>query len=259
MNDSECGEMAKIIPAGGRQVPCELCPLHASKIFRNFSPEELEFVRQFKSGELNTEAGSTVLLQGTQTNHLYTLLSGWGFRYKTLLDGRRQILNYVFPGDFIGLQAALLNEMQHSVEMLTDSVLCIFPRDKLWTLYNAYPALAFDVTWLAAREEQLLDESLVSVGRRTAFERMAFLLLHLYLRAEELGLGGRNKVQFPFTQQHIADTLGMSLVHANKTLRRLADAKLIRWKDKMFEIRDREKLAEVALYDLTEKRPRPFI
>src|SRR5262245_29686319 len=108
--------MAKAVVVG-RQVPCEQCPLRSKPVFRNFSAEELEFVRQFKSGELNAEAGSTVLLQGTHSNHLYTLLSGWAFRHRTLPDGRRQILNYAFPGDFLGLQASMLSEMQHSVEV----------------------------------------------------------------------------------------------------------------------------------------------
>ena len=70
--------------------------------------------------------------------------------------------------------------MQHSVEALTDMMLCVFPREKLWDLYTDYPTLAFDVTWLAAREEQILDEHLLSVGRRTAIERIAYLLLHLF-------------------------------------------------------------------------------
>src|SRR5262245_39430993 len=203
--------MAKSPPASGRQVPCEQCPLRPKSVFRNFTDEELAFVSQFKSGEMNAEPGTTLYLEGTNSAHLYTMLSGWAFRYKTLPDGRRQILNFVVPGDLMGLQSAVLNEMQHSVETLTNCVLCIFPRDKLWNLYTSYPALAFDITWLAAREEQMIDEHLLSVGRRTALERMAFVLLHLYFRAEAVGLGKNNKVQFPFTQQHMADTLGMSL------------------------------------------------
>jgi len=151
------------------------------------------------------------------------------------------------------------NEMQHSVEVLTQSVLCVFPRDKLWDLYSHYPGLAFDITWLAAREEQLLDEHLLSVGRRSALERVAFILLHLYQRAEEVGLAKDRKVVFPFTQQHIADTLGMSLVHANKTLRRLYGMKLLSWRERSFEILDWDKLAELAVYDRADKRQRPLI
>ena len=149
------------------------------------------------------------------------MLSGWAFRYKMLDDGRRQILNYALPADMVGLQGALMREMEHSVEALTPLTLCVFPRAKLWELYAKLPSLAFDITWLAAREEQLIDENLVSVGRRTALERIAYLLLHLFVRAQEAGLTKGNSIQFPFTQQHLADTLGMSLVHTNKTLKRL--------------------------------------
>lgn len=246
-------------PMPGRRVPCEACPLRTLHVLRDFTPDELAFVAGFKSGELNPEAGSSVLLQGTNSPHLYTVLSGWAFRYKTLPDGRRQILNYALPSDFLGLQASIFNEMQHSVEALTDMVLCIFERDKLWHLYSGHPTLAFDLTWLAAREEQILDEHLLSVGRRSAVERTAFLLLHLFLRAEQLGMTDGDFIRFPFTQQHVADTLGMSLVHTNKTLRKLTAARVIRWKDRTFELLDRDALTRLAVYEVIDKHPRPFI
>jgi CRP-like cAMP-binding protein len=229
-------------------------------VLRDFTAKELEFVANFKSGELNVEAGTSILLQGTNSAHLYTILSGWAFRYKTLADGRRQILNYALPSDFIGLQGSVSDEMQHSVEALTDMILCVFPREKLWALYTDYPELAFDLTWLAAREEQILDEHLLSVGRRTSLERIAYLLLHLFHRAEEVGLSKGQSVQFPFTQQHVADTLGMSLVHTNKTLKRLTATRTVRWKERQFEILDREELAQIAGYEPSRPRARrPFI
>lgn len=254
---------ASALPAalpGGRKVPCERCPLRSREALRDFSAKELPFIKEFKSGELNVEAGTNILLQGTNSAHLYTVLSGWAFRYKTLQDGRRQILNYALPADFLGLQGAIADEMQHSVEALTDMVLCVFPREKLWSLYTGYPELAFDVTWLAAREEQILDENLLNVGRRTAIERVAYLLLHLFVRCEEVALTKGSSIAFPFTQQHVADTLGMSLVHTNKTLKRLAATKTIRWKDRMFEVLDRKALAELAGHEPPAGRTRrPFI
>jgi CRP-like cAMP-binding protein len=229
-------------------------------MLRDFTPEELEFVASFKSGEFQVEAGTSLLLQGTNSAHLYTVLSGWAFRHKTLPDGRRQILNYALPADFLGLQGTVTDEMQHSVEALTDMMLCVFPREKLWSLYTGYPALAFDVTWLAAREEQFLDEHLLSIGRRSALERAAYLLMHLFVRAEEVGLTNGNSIRFPFTQQHIADTLGMSLVHTNKTLKRLTATKAVRWKDKTFEIVQREQFLEISGYEHSPRRVRrPFI
>jgi CRP-like cAMP-binding protein len=76
--------------------------LRKLKIFRPFTPEELAFVSTLKTGELRVEAGSMLFLEGTSSAHLYTVLSGWAFRYKLLPDGRRQILSYCFPGDFLG-------------------------------------------------------------------------------------------------------------------------------------------------------------
>ncbi len=175
--------------SNGHITPCEQCPLRKRSCLREFSPEELSFVKEFKVDELRVDAGASFLREGMRSEHLYTVLSGWAFRYKMLDDGRRQILNYALPADMVGLQGTLMHEMEHSVEALTPLVLCVFPRAKLWDLYSRLPSLAFDITWLAAREEQLVDEHLVSLGRRTALERTAYLLLHLFVRAEEVGSG----------------------------------------------------------------------
>ena len=239
--------------------PCEQCPLRGRSCLREFNAEELSFVREFKADELRVEPGASFLREGTRSEQLYTVLSGWAFRYKMLDDGRRQILNYALPADMVGLQGALMREMEHSVEALTPLVLCVFPRAKLWDLYTRFPSLAFDVTWLAAREEQLVDEHLVSLGCRTALERVAYLLLHLFARADESGLVKNGTIQFPFTQQHFADTLGMSLVHTNKTLKRLFLTGAVRWKDRVFEIVDRAALVTIAGNDIPKHRPRPFI
>jgi CRP-like cAMP-binding protein len=243
----------------GHYTPCENCPLRRRPSLREFTAEELAFVKEFKVDELHVDPGASFLRQGAANQHLYTVLSGWAFRYKMLDDGRRQILNYALPADMVGLQGTLMHEMEHSVEALTAVTLCVFPRSKLYELYGHFPSLAFDITWLAAREEQLIDEHLVSLGRRTALERTAFLLLHLFVRADEAGLTRNGTIQFPFTQQHLADTLGMSLVHTNKTLKRLLVSKAVRWKDRVFEMTDRAALAAIAGEDVSPRKPRPFI
>src|SRR5690348_2479852 len=82
-------------PSLARQVPCEKCPLRAQPSLRDFSQDELDFIITFKSGELTAAAGTTLLIEGTASAHLYTVLSGWAVRYKMLPDARRQILNFV--------------------------------------------------------------------------------------------------------------------------------------------------------------------
>jgi CRP-like cAMP-binding protein len=243
----------------GHYTPCEICPLRKRPSLREFTAAELAFIKEFKIDELHVEPGASFLRQGAANQHLYTVLKGWAFRYKMLDDGRRQILNYALPADMVGLQGTLMHEMEHSVEALTPLTLCVFPRAKLWDLYSKFPSLAFDITWLAAREEQLIDEQLVNLGRRTALERTAYLLMHLYVRADEAGMVKNGTIQFPFTQQHLADTLGMSLVHTNKTLKRLMASNAIRWKDRVFEMVDRAELTNIAGDNVTPRAGRPFI
>ncbi|MCO5158051.1 MAG: Crp/Fnr family transcriptional regulator [Aquamicrobium sp.] len=243
-----------------RKYPCERCPLHRQKSFRNFSDEELDFVSSFKRGELVVDKGATVLCEGTKTPHLYTVLEGWGFRYKLLQDGRRQIVNYVMPGDLIGLQGTLMDEMHHSIEALSPMTLCVFERTRLMSLYRQHPELAYDVTWLASREECMLDENLLSIGRRSALERLAYLVAFLVGRARTSGLVPEKATfTMAITQQHIADTLGLSVVHTNKTVRKLADRKLLRWRDGGCEVLDEEGLAKLAGWENEEERQRPFL
>lgn len=227
--------------------------------FRPFQPQELKFVASFKIGELVAETGMTLLAEGAHSAHLYTLLSGWAFRYKTLEDGRRQILNYMLPGDLLGLQGSVIGEMEHSIEALSPLVLCVFQRDRLDELFRNHPGLGFDIAWLASREERMLDEHLLSLGRRSALERAAYLLAFLHERAKAVGLSAHGAIALPISQTHVADTLGLSIVHTNKTLRKLADRGLIRWLDRTCQVLDVEGLMELAGWEGLPERQRPLI
>lgn len=201
---------------------CNACELRHTEAFVPFDTDKLQYIQAFRESTMRLAAGRQIIAEHKSSTRLFTLYSGWAFRYKTLSDGRRQILNFVLPGDLIGLQQEFADGATHGVEALTEVVLCVFPRDGLWDLYREDPQLGYDVTWLAAREESMVDENLLTAGRRTAIERVAMLLVHLYRRAERVGLAQDGSIAFPFNQQHIADALGLSLVHTNKTLRRLA-------------------------------------
>ena len=135
----------------------------------------------------------------------------------------------------------------------------MFPREKLWTLFENHTGLAFDVAWLAAREESILGDYLVSVGQRSANERVAFLLVHLFRRARQSGLVRDNKAEFPFTQENLADTIGFSLVHTNKTLKRLRKTGYFKWTGSTFEMVDEAKLSELAGAAPTAESLRPLL
>lgn len=247
------------IATPARRYPCENCPLQELGSFRQFGPDELRFVSGFKTGELVAEAGTTLFAEGSHNSHLYTVLSGWGFRYKTLEDGQRQILNFVLAGDLIGLQGSLMGEMQHAIEALSDMLLCVFERTRLYELYEASPSLAFDVTWLASKEERILDEHLLNVGQRSAEARAAYLLLFIFSRAKARRLTRGRSLTLPLTQQHLADTLGLSLVHTNRVLNRLTRRGIISWQNRTLQIADYERLAKIAGAEPQPSAERPYI
>ncbi len=201
--------------------PCDRCGLRSNRAFLNTTDEALAAIESFRTGSKSVPAGGALIEEHIRSNQLFTLYSGWAFRFKTLSDGRRQILNFLLPGDFIGLQDEFAEGVTHGVEAATDAAFCVFKRDSLWALFQSQPKLGYDITWLAARQEKMLDDQLVTTGRRNAGERIAMLLMHLYRRADLIGMVDDGWVDFPFNQQHIADALGLSLVHTNKTLRRL--------------------------------------
>ncbi len=239
-------------------LPCAVCPLRPLPAFLPATGEELGFIARRKMGQRNLAAGATIMAEGEPAQYIYTLLSGWAFRYKTLADGRRQIMNVLLPGDLVGLQAHLLDGNAHSVEALTDVSLCTFARDTVWSIYRSHPPLGLSLTWLAAHEEKLVDDAILSVGRRSAIERIAALLVHIFKRAAAAGLKQDDSIPFPLTQEHVADALGLSIVHTNRTIQRLRRSGLIRLADGRLAIGDLRALRRVALYWDEPAPPRPL-
>ncbi len=202
------------------QTPCRACPLRSLTAFTKLDAGKVDFIQSLKSNHLRQDAGSWIIHAG-QASELFTLFSGWAARSKTLADGRRQILNFMLPGDLLGLQASMFADALYDVVALTDVELCVFPRKRIWSLFQEAPELAFDLTWLGARDESLVDDNLLTVGVRSASERIAALIVSLYRRADKLGMVNDKTLLFPLNQQHIADALGLSLVHTNKTINKL--------------------------------------
>ena len=258
---------------------CLDCPLRALPLFLPHSAEELALLQHIKRRERVLQAGETLIHEGESDTRLYTLLQGWGYRFKTLSDGRRQILNFLLAGDFIGVQQKMSDAAAHGVVMLTEARLCVFDRNALWELHRQQPSMGFNITWLTAHEESLVDDNLLSIGRRSAEERVATLLILLYKRAAAVhaveadavttsdtsagrasNAGDLPGVPFPLTQQHLADALGLSLAHTNKTLRKLQRRGLYRIDDGRLQLLDPKALARLAdLYGDGRPPARPLI
>jgi CRP-like cAMP-binding protein len=238
---------------------CSDCPLRRTALHLDLSPDDVAFMTRFKVGELTVEPGTTLLTEGTSAPRLYTVLRGMGLRFKTLENGRRQVLNLVFPGDFIGLQAGIMGEMRHSVEASSAMTLCVFDRKAFWSFFRANPERAFDLTWLAAVDEHFMGEALATIGQRSATEKVAWALIRIMQRGRALGLDRDGALRLPYRQQDLADALGLSLVHTNKTLARRRERQLASWHDRTLSIADMDRLAELACMELDPLPRRPLM
>jgi len=158
---------------------------------------------------------------GTATISIRSIRAGRS-AFKTLPDGRRQILNFLLPGDLLGLQAAMFEAAaawHRGIDGGRAVLVAAAPRSG--SCFGRAPELAFDVAGWGPREESIVDENLLSTGRRSAAERIAALIVTLYKRADALAMVAGHTFAFPLSQQHIADALGLSLVHTNRHLARL--------------------------------------
>ena len=238
---------------------CQHCPLRKMDLFHDMNADEVSFMSRFKTGELEAQPGTEIMAQGQSSTHLFTCLEGMGLRYKTLQNGRRQVVGFVLPGDFIGLQAGVMDEMQHSVEASTKMRLCTFNRSDLWTLFSNHPSRAYDLTRVAALEEVFLGEALAVVGQLDARAKIAWALHHFHARLSAVNMRKGREVPLPYRQQDLADALGLSLVHANKTLARLREDQIATWSDGRLIVHDQKRLATLAHAEEIPTRRRPLI
>ena len=209
---------------------------------------ELEALGRLERGR-RTVPADTDLVHERQTEHAaFILEAGWAFAYKMLPNGNRQVIDFALPGDFMGLRSVLLRTSDHSFAAVTDIVVAEISARQMVETFQRLPRLGLAVLWAASRDEAMVVEHLVSVGRRDALERTAHLLVELGLRLELVGLGTATSYACPINQYHLADALGLTAIHVNRVLRKLREQHLVTFRDSRVEVHDLEGLRRLADY-----------
>ena len=192
----------------------------------------------------------TVFLeQGEVRNKSFIVMEGWAYRYSSLESGTQQIINYYLPGDVISPFALVTPKVSYSVATTSSQLqVCVFEPDVLIELFSVYPRLAILYGWMLGREDASMAEQVIRLGRHSAYKRTAHLLLELFHRLKVIGINDENTFHAPITQQLLADTLGLSLVHINRTLKKLQKENLINLSAKEIWLLDITKLKQIAEY-----------
>ena len=213
------------------------------------APDEIAVLEQLQSTTRIVRRNREILTEGQKYDALFVLISGISIRYRILHDGRRQILNISLPGDLIGFPSSFFEKALYSVTALTDCVVSPVPFGTLFGLFDRHPRLAAAIFWSFACEAAMYAEHLIDVGRRSALERVAHFLLELLTRLKIIGLADERSFWLPLTQELIADALGLSVPHVNRTLRQLRDDGLVRIEGHIVIVEDVEALSALADFE----------
>jgi CRP-like cAMP-binding protein len=235
--------------------PSDLSTLKAPLIaklsrFVELAACERAHLEEIQADFVKVRPGTDIITAGHAYRHVCVLNRGMAIRYKVLHDGRRQVLSLVLPGDFVGLPGCLFDSCLYSIASLTEVVSCSIPFATLFDLFQRYPRLGTAMFWLAGHEAALYAEHLVRVGRQSAYERVAHLLLELLFRLQIAGCAADDhSYALPMTQELMADALGLSVPHVNRTLRRLREDGLIAVEGTRLICLDVAALARVSDFD----------
>lgn len=190
-----------------------------------------------------------LICEGDNPSSVFVVLEGWACRYKVLPDGSRQIMAFMMPGDFCDLHIGSLEEMDHSVGTVTTCQIASIPREKMETLIVATLGLTH-AFWRA----QLIDQGvlrawIISMGRRDALERIAHLMLELFVRMRSVGLASDDTCRMPLTQAVVADALRLTPVHTSRVLRTLRERGVMTLGSGKLTILNIVELAKIAGFD----------
>jgi CRP-like cAMP-binding protein len=217
--------------------------------FVELTSDERECLSTLQGDFFRIHDGIDIITAGNAYRSIFVLNRGMAIRYKVLHDGRRQILNLVLPGDFMGIPGCLFSHSLYSVASLGESIACSIAFADIFTLFQRHPRLSAAMFWLVGHDAALFGEHLVGVGRQSAYERVAHLLLELLTRLQLAGLADERSFTMPMTQELMADALGLSVPHVNRTLRRLREDGLIAMDGARFTCLNLPALSRLADFD----------
>ena len=217
--------------------------------YTRFSEDERRALTEAAADQRRFGVREDVIREGDAPEAVNLVISGFACRYKSLPDGRRQILAFFVPGDFCDYRNFLLSRMDHSIGTLTQAKVAMIPRRTMDALLDRHEGVGRAMGWAQLVEESIGREWLTSLGQRTAFERTAHLFCELFWRLRTVGQTRGDACEMPFTQVELGDTLGLSAVHVNRTLQELRRQELIVLRGGELTVPDLEALQNAAMFD----------
>ena len=225
---------------------CDQCPLRSIVLYAPAVDGKSGKPERIRSTTQSHGSRHILVKEGELPRQIYTLYSGWAFQFHLLPDGRRQIFSFLLPGDFICVEGLINLPSNYSVQSLTRVQLCAFNTSQLAHAFHESADLRDRINEHFYDEVSLLTGRLIDIGRRTATERIVRLILEIEARVKTRGLLSNRTIPFPLRQTHIADALGLTAVHVNRTINALRREGLITFQRGAMVIENRSALEEIG-------------
>ena len=213
------------------------------------SAEEERAIRHAISETRTLPSDEVVVRSGEELNSGMILVNGWMARSKDLESGERQVTELQVAGDFPDLHGFTLKTLDHDIMTLSSCTVAVVPHERFRDLTERYPNLARVYWFLTNIDAAIHRELALSLGQRSAIARMAHLFCELHARLELVGLTNGDGYELPLTQRELSECLGLTVVHANRTLQELRRRGLVELESRQLTIRDRRGLQGVGDFD----------
>jgi CRP-like cAMP-binding protein len=218
--------------------------------YARLSPDDRLALAELERGPLRqANPRHDLIREGDEPKAVRLIVSGWACRYKSLPDGRRQIVGFFIPGDFCDLNVYILKQMDHSIGAITRVTYAQIAPETMEQIIAERPRVAQALLWHELVNTSIQREWVLNVGQRTAAERIANLLVELFFRLRAVGLTNGDSCDFPIAQTDIADATGLTAVHVNRTLQELRREDLIDLQRRVLRIPDLRRLMHMAMFN----------
>jgi CRP-like cAMP-binding protein len=225
--------------------------VHLKKLRKRveISAEEERVIRDSVAETKRVGPDQLVVRSGQELSVSLMLLDGWLARIKDLAGGERQVTQLHVAGDFADLHGFSLKRLDDDVATLSDCKIGVVPHETIREITERYPRLA-RIFWFSTNMDAAIQRELaLSLGQRSAISRMAHLFCELFVRLDVVGKVSDDGYEFPLTQRELSECLGLTVVHANRTLQELRRRGLIELGNRRLTILDRRGLDGIAEFD----------
>lgn len=190
-----------------------------------------------------------IVRQGSTLSDSTLLIEGRSGRVSFLRNGGRQFTGFNVPGDFVDLPSFFLKSVDHSVVAVTQCTYARVSHDALRAISEKEPHLWRLFSMLVAIEGAMHRIWILNLGRRSPPRHLAHLICELQARLDITGQDAEESIPFPVTQTELGDILGISVVHTNRSVKKLRQAGLIEWTGRRLRVLDWQGLKSYADFD----------